>query len=120
MKSEENDLWGGLFKVETKASTMVEDGSFGEPKMSISLSSEGVKDKGIEISLSSGRAQRRVGVFGVDVFVGRSGSLSMVGSPENRFNSRNQWFQPFASHMVVSRYGLYKNTKILKLKAFMS
>lgn len=61
---------------------MMEGDSFGEPKMSMSLSSEGVSDKGIEISLSSGRVQRRVGVLGVEVFVGRRGSLSMVGSPE--------------------------------------
>lgn len=79
-----NGFW--VFNDRAKASTMLEDGSFGEPKMSISLSSEGVKGIGIEISSSSGREQSwDDGVLGV--FVGRSGSLSILGfvSPENQF-----------------------------------
>lgn len=109
MKSEGNDLWGLLFKVETNASTMVDDGSLGDPKMMMSLSSEGVRDRGITISSSSGSVQRGLGVLGV--FVGRRGSLSILGSPENRFNSRKKLLQV--------EYGgfpmwVYKNKKILK------
>ncbi|MFS8027674.1 hypothetical protein Hanom_Chr16g01501531 [Helianthus anomalus] len=64
----------------------VDDGdSLGEPNMSISLNSIGVRVAGIVISFCSGKTPSCAGDLGAFGYDGRSGSFS-IGILINRFN----------------------------------